>query len=197
MLKKDLSTIYSVVEETFKQTGQQVLGSLLFLRFICPAIVSPGRFHLSEGESCAFLKGDEREDLTEGVAEVHPKIQRSCVLVSKMLQNLVNGVEFDGSKEHYMTKLNSFLSSTNRNRLSDFMFELMDDENGGILVSHQAVPAEATCRETLVEFIIEHFDELWRRVVVHPQLATEFFPFFKVGLNSVRSCLSENSLGHL
>lgn len=49
MLKKDLSTIYSVVEDTFKQTGLQVLGSLLFLRFICPAIVSPARFNLSEG----------------------------------------------------------------------------------------------------------------------------------------------------
>lgn len=115
-----------------------------------------------------------------------------------MLQNLVNGVEFDGSKEHYMTKLNPFLSTSNRNRLSDFMFELMDDENGGILVmGHQLVPEEGACKATLVEFVIDHFDELWQRVIVHPQLAMEFFPFFKVGLNSVRSFLSDNSLGHL
>jgi len=49
MLKKDLLMIYKMVENKFEDTGQQILGSLLFLRFICPAIVSPVRYNLVTG----------------------------------------------------------------------------------------------------------------------------------------------------
>lgn len=49
MLKKDLLMIYKIVENKFEDTGQQILGSLLFLRFICPAIVSPVRYNLVPG----------------------------------------------------------------------------------------------------------------------------------------------------
>lgn len=44
------------------------------------------------------------------------------MLVSKILQNLANGIEF-GGKEHYMVPLNSFLQE-NTSRLHRFFDEL-------------------------------------------------------------------------
>lgn len=37
--------------------------------------------------------------------------RRALVIVSKLLQNLVAGVEFDGTKEGYMTQLNDFIKN--------------------------------------------------------------------------------------
>ena len=42
------------------------------------------------------------------------KCLRILILVSKLLQSVSNGVEFDGSKEDYMQNLNPFIR---RNRL--------------------------------------------------------------------------------
>lgn len=42
--------IYNLVEDNFG-AGRQVLGSLIFLRFICPAIISPTRYNLADGEN--------------------------------------------------------------------------------------------------------------------------------------------------
>jgi len=61
----------------------------LFLRFICAAIAAPEAF------------GFQKEPLTSDE-------RRSYVLVSKILQNLANGVKF-GHKESYMLAFNSFL----------------------------------------------------------------------------------------
>ena len=35
--------------------------------------------------------------------------RRTLILISKLLQNLSNRIPFDGSKEEYMSPLNSFL----------------------------------------------------------------------------------------
>jgi GTPase-activator protein for Ras-like GTPase len=58
---------------------QLVVGGFLFLRFICPAVVTPHRYGLTKSAPS-------------------PKAGRTLVLISKLLQNLANGVEFDGTK---------------------------------------------------------------------------------------------------
>lgn len=64
------------------------VSSFVFLRFICPAITGP-QFH--------------------GIMPETPVAQslRVFILLSKVMQNLANGVEF--TKEEYMTKMNSFI----------------------------------------------------------------------------------------
>ena len=47
------------------------------------------------------------------------KSLRTLVLISKLLQSVSNGVEFDGSKEDYMRNLNPFI---HRNRLHVAIF---------------------------------------------------------------------------
>jgi hypothetical protein len=61
------------------------------LRFICPAIISPEKFGV----------------LPEAIPA---ESRRPFVLISKVLQNLANGVSF-GNKESYMLPLNDFLAT--------------------------------------------------------------------------------------
>ena len=65
------------------------LGPIIFLRFICPAVAMPNH---------------------HGVTNIPlpPHVSRALILISKMLQNLSNGVEF-GIKEKYMLGLNTFI----------------------------------------------------------------------------------------
>eukprot|EP01104_Vermistella_antarctica_P012559 TRINITY_DN3668_c0_g1_i3.p1 TRINITY_DN3668_c0_g1~~TRINITY_DN3668_c0_g1_i3.p1 ORF type:complete len:1846 (-),score=409.18 TRINITY_DN3668_c0_g1_i3:971-6508(-) len=85
-----------------------VSGGLFFLRFICAAIVSPQRYGLiSDPPSLSGI--------------------RALTLVTKLMQNLANNIEFDGQKEQYMRKLNGFITK-NRETFNDF-FERLTDAN--------------------------------------------------------------------
>lgn len=61
---------------------------MLFLRFLCPAIVGPDALF---------------PDL-----EFTPVIRRTLILVAKVMQNLMNGVEF-GEKETFLAPMNVIL----------------------------------------------------------------------------------------
>eukprot|EP01112_Ceratiomyxa_fruticulosa_P013951 TRINITY_DN3958_c0_g1_i1.p1 TRINITY_DN3958_c0_g1~~TRINITY_DN3958_c0_g1_i1.p1 ORF type:complete len:612 (+),score=150.03 TRINITY_DN3958_c0_g1_i1:172-2007(+) len=78
------------VSQRFPDMKQKVVGGFFFLRFLCPSMVTPEGYGLIE--------------------EVpSPKARRSLILVSKILQNLANQVEF-GNKEEYMCIMNGFIT---------------------------------------------------------------------------------------
>ncbi|XP_076037771.1 neurofibromin-like [Oratosquilla oratoria] len=84
--------LYQVLSKRFPQFPQNnigAVGTVIFLRFINPAIVSP----------CE----------TAGILEKQPtqQIKRGLMLMSKILQNIANHVEF--SKEQHMLPFNDFL----------------------------------------------------------------------------------------
>ncbi|XP_075063059.1 RAS protein activator like-3 [Mixophyes fleayi] len=90
----ELLAVFSGWQEKVAMRGRPDLGSrlvsaCLFLRFLCPAILSPGLFQL----------------LPE---HPHPVAARALTLVAKVLQNLANFTRF-GEKEDYMAFMNSFL----------------------------------------------------------------------------------------
>ena len=97
-----------------------------------------------------------------------------------------------------MTKMNPFLSTKNQNRLAEFMHELIDDDEGGIMLrSSQLASLAVQSEKFLSEFLFEHFEELWKRIILHPQTAIAMFPFFQIGLSSIRSCFASDMIGHM
>ncbi|KAH3745984.1 GTPase-activator protein for Ras family GTPase [Pelomyxa schiedti] len=81
------------------------IGGVIFLRFICPALTLPHVYGL--------LK-----------APPDTRLQRQVILLSKVIQNLANGVLF-GGKEPYMRNMNEFISR-NLDEINDWMDSLAD-----------------------------------------------------------------------
>eukprot|EP00026_Physarum_polycephalum_P009421 Phypoly_transcript_09544.p1 GENE.Phypoly_transcript_09544~~Phypoly_transcript_09544.p1 ORF type:complete len:375 (+),score=53.97 Phypoly_transcript_09544:237-1361(+) len=77
------------VVKVFPEHKHRVVGGFYFLRFLCPALVTPEHFGLIDHTPS-------------------PKSRRSLILMSKIQQNLANDVEF-GEKEPYMLKINPYI----------------------------------------------------------------------------------------
>lgn len=100
------------VVKIYPEARYSSIGGFIFLRFFCPAILSP------ESASPPLL------------TTVPNNVRRVLVLISKILQNLASGVKF-GSKEAYLTELNSFIDE-NDERCKKFLHEISTppvDEN--------------------------------------------------------------------
>lgn len=83
--------LYQVLSKRFPQSPQHNIGSVgtvIFLRFINPAIVSP-------------------QEMGIVTKQVPTSVKRGLMLMSKILQNIANHVEF--SKEQHMLPFNDFL----------------------------------------------------------------------------------------
>eukprot|EP00475_Leptophrys_vorax_P036837 TRINITY_DN62859_c0_g1_i2.p1 TRINITY_DN62859_c0_g1~~TRINITY_DN62859_c0_g1_i2.p1 ORF type:complete len:754 (-),score=190.32 TRINITY_DN62859_c0_g1_i2:38-2206(-) len=72
--------------QKFPESSYSSVGGLMFLRFICPALLVPEEWGLVSSPPS-------------------PKPSRNLVLVAKILQNIGNGIEF-GTKEDYMMCMN-------------------------------------------------------------------------------------------
>jgi osmotically-inducible protein OsmY len=80
--------LWQCVEAKFGDMKYASVGGFLFLRFICPAVLTPDAHGI-----CTDLSKEGRRVLT---------------LIAKVLQNISNGVEF-GKKEEFMTVMNPFI----------------------------------------------------------------------------------------
>ncbi|CAB3359077.1 Hypothetical predicted protein [Cloeon dipterum] len=89
----------------FQQNNIGAVGTVIFLRFINPAIVSP---------------------LEMGIVSRQPpaSVKRGLMLMSKILQNIANHVEF--SKEQHMVPFNDFLRANFENGRR-FFFQIASD----------------------------------------------------------------------
>ncbi|XP_065192873.1 ras GTPase-activating protein gap-2-like isoform X1 [Sycon ciliatum] len=89
----DLRFIFSDVRARVADRGEtmwkRIVSGTVFLRFFCPAILSPSLFHLTNQYP------DERAC-------------RRLTLVAKVIQNLANATRF-GGKESYMVFINDFM----------------------------------------------------------------------------------------
>ncbi|KIO22012.1 hypothetical protein M407DRAFT_28426 [Tulasnella calospora MUT 4182] len=82
--------IATTVTAVYPEAKYAAVGGFIFLRFICPAIVSPGSVDI---------------ELPQDNAAIH----RGLVLITKIIQNLANNILF--GKEAFMMNMNPFLTS--------------------------------------------------------------------------------------
>ncbi|KAG7388465.1 hypothetical protein PHYPSEUDO_012526 [Phytophthora pseudosyringae] len=95
------STVSAAKEEFYMH-----LGGLVFLRFLCPALVVPHKMNLTPGSTAPGKQ-----------------MQRTLVLLAKLMQSLANNVEYTASTESFMVPFNSFLAR-NRPKLTRFYDQL-------------------------------------------------------------------------
>lgn len=110
------------VSKKFPNSKHASVGGFLFLRFICPALTSPGAYGLLDSTAS--------------------DASRPLVLIGKLIQNVSNGVEF-GAKESFMIGANPFITN-NLDRVRNF-FDTLTNLPPHILTSH---PSIATVDET-------------------------------------------------
>lgn len=95
--------LWEITADRFPDSRHSVVGSFIFLRFFCPAIVAPENIDLD-------VSPDTRD------------IRRALLLITKVIQNLANNVTF-GNKEPHMKVLNGFLAENIR-QVSKFLSEM-------------------------------------------------------------------------
>ena len=98
--------LHHVVGAKFPASQLSSVGGFVFLRFLCPAIISPEQVGLGD-------RADARS----------PDARRVLVLASKVLQNIANGITSSG-KEDFMEAMNKYVSSA-AGRLSAFFEQLV------------------------------------------------------------------------
>jgi hypothetical protein len=84
--------LYTEVGKKFPDLCSTAVGGFFCLRFVCPAIIAPEQYQLVSGALSATSR-------------------RILVLVSKLLQNISNGVT-GSSKERFMTLMNDFVQNS-------------------------------------------------------------------------------------
>jgi hypothetical protein len=89
-----------------------VVASLFFLRYVCPAIVTPHTFGIFESAPSA-------------------ESQRALILLGKVLQSTASGVEFDGTKEEFMSVCNPFVKN-NQASMMKLYNALIDAQSIGV-----------------------------------------------------------------
>eukprot|EP00834_Sanchytrium_tribonematis_P004498 NODE_225_length_12315_cov_1.300671.p1 type:complete len:2063 gc:universal NODE_225_length_12315_cov_1.300671:7780-1592(-) len=108
VIRNVCNIISNIVGQKFPDAKNNAVSGYFFLRFVCPAIVSP-----------------EGSGLT--LSNRNPELSRSLVLIAKCIQNLANFVFF-GNKEEFMTTLNVFVEK-HIPKTSDFLNEISVQPN--------------------------------------------------------------------
>jgi len=158
--------LHTQVQKRFPDRRHTAIGGFIFLRFFCPALVSPDSFGLME----TAPSREGRHVLT---------------LIAKTMVNMANGIPF-GTKEPAMKEMNEFILH-NLNRVSDFFDELatipVDQVN---LTQQTTIPEEArlSCLATVQRHLKRHQERL--REVLRKEQATGQFNMtdFDAALNA-------------
>jgi neurofibromin 1 len=142
-------TISSAVTKRFPEAKFTAVGSFIFLRFFCPAIVAPD---------------------SEGLVNTIPTkaMRRGLMLIAKVIQNLANNVLF-GAKEQYMFSLNDFLTS-NIYQVTTFLRKISAPPS---IDEPSALPDSFDYGSTVAlhRFLYDHWETVRQKLIVQDRRA--------------------------
>ncbi|XP_022672734.1 probable Ras GTPase-activating protein isoform X3 [Varroa destructor] len=102
----ELRLVFGILRDRLRRRQElyyNLLSASIFLRFLCPAILSPSLFKL-----CQEYPGE--------------RVSRNLTLIAKTIQTLANFAQF-GGKEHYMEFMNDFIHVEMQN-MREFLAEI-------------------------------------------------------------------------
>ncbi|KAI2626815.1 GTPase [Xylaria nigripes] len=142
--RKICSIISAAVMPRFPEARYTAVGAFIFLRFFCPAIVSP----------------ESEKLVTESPSK---ELRRGLLLIAKIIQNLANNVLF-GAKEPYMSPLNDFLSQNIYN-VTTFLREISVPPDNLDLSRPEIESFDFGSCVVLHRFLYEQWDNVRRRLI--------------------------------
>ncbi|RYP11554.1 hypothetical protein DL765_007743 [Monosporascus sp. GIB2] len=142
--RKICSIISAAVKPRFSEAKYTAVGSFIFLRFFCPAIVAPE---------------------TDGLVSTPPskELRRGLLLIAKVIQNLANNVLF-GAKEPYMYGLNDFLTQ-NIYKVTTFLREISVPPKDNEVPAADFEAYDFGSCVALHRFLYDHWDHVRQRVM--------------------------------
>ncbi|PIO76954.1 GTPase-activator protein [Teladorsagia circumcincta] len=120
----ELRMVFSALRDRLESQGRSsladtLISSSIFLRYLCPAILSPSLFNL----------------VTEYPSGV---TARNLTLIAKTLQNLANFTKF-GGKEHYMEFMNGFVEREWQ-RMKDYLRRISTGPRNENVPAYRSTP---------------------------------------------------------
>jgi len=133
------------VSKKFPESRFKAIGSFLFLRVLCPAIMSPSSVGICKEE------------------EITNESRRALILISKILQNLANGVSFS-KKERFMTVFEDIMNE-NTSAIQQFYETLakpLSNENPNKEFSQLSTIDEVNNKELprIHRFLVKHIEQI-------------------------------------
>lgn len=133
ILRRICYFLSTYVGEKFPESRQKSVGGYFFLRFACPPFVTPERFGLLDA------------------SEIDSSQRRKIILVSKVMQNLSNHLEF-GKKEPFMEPINALFIRKKMDDMKALQDKLADVQPLPIPV----IPGHAEC--------VTECEDIWQRL---------------------------------
>eukprot|EP01100_Stratorugosa_tubuloviscum_P000492 TRINITY_DN1110_c3_g1_i1.p1 TRINITY_DN1110_c3_g1~~TRINITY_DN1110_c3_g1_i1.p1 ORF type:complete len:490 (+),score=165.12 TRINITY_DN1110_c3_g1_i1:3-1472(+) len=136
--------IIRVITVRFPSQESIGLGGVIFLRYISPCIVAPDS-----------VVPTYKDDLV-------PKVRRTLVLLTKILQALSNNVMF-GEKEPFMVCMNDLLDQ-NRPKMQKFIEDILNCQSipaTSTVTDCELSPVPTTVFENLSNYLINHNDKIF------------------------------------
>lgn len=148
IFREVLSMIVQAVQQRFPEAKYTAAGGIVFLRFFCPAILTP-----------------EGLGMPKRCSPKSKEIRKLLVQATKVIQNLANNVLF-GAKETHMIVLNDYLT-TNIYRVTNFLRDISKAPSNSEKVPPAPTKLDKATHVKLHRLLFNNLEKMSRYLSTH------------------------------